>query len=122
MANDKIHVLLVEPEKLPRPAEIDSSLESMQQVVGGYIQAVYPFFDDAVLVCNEEGKLQGLPPNRLLREPGGKPYDVVCGTFFIAGTAGDDFTSLSQDQMEHYRHQFSRELILTRHKSHGRRR
>ena len=36
-------ILLVEPGKAPRRAEIDGSLQSMQELVGGTIQAVYPF-------------------------------------------------------------------------------
>ncbi|MEM5768358.1 MAG: DUF3846 domain-containing protein, partial [Bacillota bacterium] len=34
-------VLIVEPEKAPREAEIENSLESLQSVVGGYIEATY---------------------------------------------------------------------------------
>lgn len=53
-------VLLVEPGKVPRPAEIDPSLKSMQRTVGRCIQAIYPFEEPAALICNEEGKLCGL--------------------------------------------------------------
>ena len=44
--------------------EIDSDLESLQHEVGGYIEAMYPDEDPVALVCNEEGKLEGLPLNR----------------------------------------------------------
>lgn len=59
-----LRVVLVEPGKAARVAEINGSLEGMQKTVGGYIQAVYPFEETVCLVCNEEGKLQGLPLNR----------------------------------------------------------
>ena len=36
-------VLVVEPMKCPYVLEIDGSLASMQKLVGGTIQAVYPF-------------------------------------------------------------------------------
>ena len=64
-------VLIVEPGKKPRKAEIDGSLAGMQQVVGGYIQAIYPFEDPVALICNEEGKLLELPFNRVLRDVDG---------------------------------------------------
>ena len=38
--------------KKPTIQEIDGSLESMQRIVGGDIEAVYPFDDPVVLVCN----------------------------------------------------------------------
>ena len=62
-----MRILLVEPGKAPRPTEIGDGLESMQVVVGGSIQAVYPFEEPVALICNEEGKCLGLPLNRVLR-------------------------------------------------------
>lgn len=61
---NKISVLLVEPEKYPKVIEIDDSLESMQAVVGGSIEEYMPFEDEIAIICNEEGKLIGLPLNR----------------------------------------------------------
>lgn len=51
-------ILIVEPGKHPREAEIDGSLESMQKIVGGYLQAIYPFEDEVALVCDDESKLK----------------------------------------------------------------
>lgn len=47
-----MRVVLVEPGKAARVAEIDGSLEGMQKTVSGYIQAVYPFEEPVCLVCN----------------------------------------------------------------------
>ena len=63
--------------------EIDSGLESLQHEVGGYIEAIYPYEEPVALVCNEEGKLEGLPLNRALRDEDGDIYDVVAGTFMV---------------------------------------
>lgn len=41
-----------------------SNLKSMQSVVGGYIQAYYPWLEEVVIVCNDEGKINGMPLNR----------------------------------------------------------
>ena len=60
----KISVLLVEPNKYPKMIEIDDTLEAMQAVVGGDIEEYMPFEDEVAIICNEEGKLIGLPPNR----------------------------------------------------------
>ncbi|MBR6694342.1 MAG: DUF3846 domain-containing protein [Clostridia bacterium] len=49
----KIKVLVIEPVKAPVVKEIDSSLESMQAVVGGYIQALFPFEEAVLLFKNQ---------------------------------------------------------------------
>ena len=96
-ADKPIEVLLVEPGQYARMTTIGSSLEDMQKVVGGYIQEA-PFFRDPVtLVCNEEGKISGLPLNRAIRDDDGKIIDVVAGTFFICGAEGDHFSSIPKE-------------------------
>ena len=50
-----MEVLLVEPGKEARIAEIGSDLKSLQAAVGGYIEAAYFFDDPVALICNEEG-------------------------------------------------------------------
>ena len=64
----KISVLLVEPNKYPKMIEIDDTLEAMQAVVGGDIEEYMPFEDEVAIICNEEGKVNGLPPNRAVYE------------------------------------------------------
>ena len=51
-----IQVVLCEPGKEARIATISNTLPSLQQIVGGYIEAVYPFDDPVAIICNEEGK------------------------------------------------------------------
>ena len=63
---NRISVLLVEPDRYPRMIEIDDTLEAMQAVVGGDIEEYMPFEDEVAIVCHEEGKLIGLPPNRAI--------------------------------------------------------
>ena len=74
-----MNILLLEPGKRPRSAVITGTLQSMQQVVDGPIQAVYPFAEPVALICNEEGKLRNLPWNRALRDEAGQIYDIVAG-------------------------------------------
>lgn len=104
-------ILLIEPGKVPRPLEIEPSLKSMQQLVGGPIQAVYPFEEPVALICHEEGKLLGaLPLNRALRSPrGGKIYDIIAGPFFLCSAPpdSDHFESLTEERLERYAQRFS---------------
>ena len=102
MERNMIRVVLLEPSKAARIAEIDSSLPSMQSVVGGLIEAVYPFEEQVCIVCNEEGKLQGLPLNRSLRDDDGHIYDIIAGTAFLCDCSGDDFGSLTEKQAARY--------------------
>jgi hypothetical protein len=102
-------VVLVEPGKIPREAEIADALKSMQDAVGGFIQAIYPFEDLVALICNEEAKLEGLPLNRALySEENHKCYDVVAGTFFLCGAPdnSEQFESLSAAQVAKYMEYF----------------
>lgn len=81
-------------------------LESLQQAVGGYIQAVYPFDDPVAIICNEDGKLEGLPLNRALRDEDGEVYDIVAGTFLVTGLGEEDFSGLPDELMEKYKEHF----------------
>ena len=101
-----IAVLVVEPGKEPYVKEIDSGLESLQHEVGGCIEAIYPYEDPVALVCNEEGKLEGLPLNRALRDEDGDIYDVVAGTFLVVGLTDDSFGSLPVEQMQKFSDHF----------------
>ena len=79
-----MNVLVVEPGFLPYEKEISDSLNSdehlraLQEIVGGWIEAIYPYDEEVAIVCNEEGLINGLPFNRSV--PGG--YGGVFGTFF----------------------------------------
>ena len=103
-----MRVLVVEPERRPEVREIDDSLKAMQEIVGGYIQPIYPFDDPIALVCNDEGKLLDLPANRGLRNKDGQIYDIVCGTFFLCGAPpdSDHLTSLTPEQIQRYQERF----------------
>ena len=90
-------VLIVEPGKYPREADIEHTLQAEQKIVGGTIEAVYPWRDRACIVCNDDGIALGLPLNRMLGD-----YDVIHGTFFICGLSREDFADLTPQQIKHY--------------------
>ena len=108
-------VLIVEPMKAPYTAEIDGSLESMQNIVGGLIQVIYPFDDPEIaLVCNDEGKLMGLPLNRPLADCNGDIYDIIAGTFFLCSAPidSDSFESLSDEQISKYTEYYKDQMVI----------
>lgn len=109
--DDKIRVLVVEPMKPCEVREI-SGLAAMQAIVGGPIQAIYPFRDEVALVCNEEGKNLNLPYNRPLTDDRGLPYDMICGTFFLAGMGSEDFISLTNEQIQRYKDLYDNVMVL----------
>lgn len=94
-------VLICEPGKYAREAEIDGSLESEQAIVGGMIETVYPWDDSAILVCNDNGLNERLPLCRQINE-----YTVIAGTFFICGDGDCCFASLSDEQLARYKQEF----------------
>lgn len=106
---DTIRAVLVKPGEEPEIIEFEHTLEDMQRLVGGgLIQAIYPFDDDAALICNDEGKILGMPLNRALYDLRDEIYDIIAGDFFIcrAPADSDTFTSLTDEQIDNYMERF----------------
>lgn len=105
--NDMIKILVCEPATDAYVKEIPNTYEALSEIVGGYIECVYPFSDmDVALICNEEGKLIGLPPNReLIRKSDKWRFDLLAGTFFFVGARDgeEDFSSLTEREIEKIR-------------------
>lgn len=80
-----------------------NTLEAFQEAVGGDIETV-GLDATAILVCNETGKLIGLPANRRLDD------DVIAGTFLIVGAEDGEFCSLSDADAAHYAEKFAEPL------------
>ena len=93
MKEERIKCLLVEPYKLPKEIEIDNTLEAKQKIVDGLIECVY--FNDVIIICNEEGKINGMTPNRDIGS------DIVFGPFLIVGDDYEkgEFKSLTEKQI-----------------------
>ena len=103
-----MNVLVVEPGYLPYEKEING-LEEMQATVGGYIQAIYPYEEPVAIVCNEEGRLIDLPPNRAVCfEDSDEIAEVIHGTFFMAYAPEDaeNYQSLPKELTEKYLDKF----------------
>lgn len=99
-------VLIVKPGKLPELKEIDNTLETLQEIVDGYIECIYPW-KDTIVICNEEGKIRNLRPNRFIKG------DIIVGTFIIVGDDKmGDFRSLSEEEIKTYKKLFNGKSII----------
>jgi hypothetical protein len=98
-----IRVLLVEPGEHPRLVEVEHTVQNLQKLVGGYIQATYPWDEDRIgLVSDDEGKLkQDYVLNRTLED-----YDIIAGSFFLCGLGHEDFISISDELALKYAKKF----------------
>ena len=90
-------ILVCEPGKHPYVKDIEHTLENLQHEVDGYIQALYPSeTDNIAVVCNEEGLFRDdLAWNRTVEK-----YGPIKGTFFVCGLGFEDFTGLTDEQIE----------------------
>ena len=98
---EKIKVLRIDPMEEPRTVEIENTLETLQETVGGIVQALYPWEDPVAVLCADDGKIKQFPPNRLLED-----YDILVGTFLICGLGEENFASLTPELISKYREKF----------------
>ena len=107
--NSKIKVVLIRPMEEAKIVEIDSGLKSMQETVGGLIECIQPFEEtDIAIICNEEGKINGLDLNRSLKDEDGKIVDIIAGDFFICAARSDEenFAGLTEGEAQKYCEKF----------------
>lgn len=105
-------VLVVKPMKPCYVREIEG-LEAMQEIVGGRIEAIYPFEEQVAIIANEDAKQLNLPYNRLLQDGNGVPYAIIRGPFFMVGLGGESSVSLTDDQIRRYKEMFDNRTVLT---------
>ena len=109
MLEKRIKCLLVKPYELPQEIEIDNTLEAKQKLVGGWIeQAFLPKDDSVVLICNEEGKINGMKANRDIG------HDIIFGPFLIVGNDFENggYKSLTDEQILNYKIRFDKHSIV----------
>lgn len=102
----EIKILYVPIQGEPEEKTVANKLEAFQSLVGGNIE-MFPIDDDHSIfgVCNEEGKINRMLPNRLLIDfITDKVIDIVFGNFFIVGYDGKgDFCSLTSEEVSIYK-------------------
>lgn len=100
--------LIIKPNKIPIYSEIPNTLKAKQKIVGGNIEYAYIENDDKVcFICNDEGKMRGLKPNRSIK------YDILVGDIILVGfdlEMGED-RSLTVEQIDYYTKYFGKKSI-----------
>lgn len=88
-----IRAMVKEPGKPAEVKHIEDTLESYQQIVGGYL---YPVRMGAgiLMVCNKEGKMMELEANMFWHG------DVIVGSIIFVKDDGEKFGSLDKKQIE----------------------
>jgi len=86
----KIKAIIKRADSKPYVTWISNTLENLQNLVDGYIETV-TLAKDMVIICNEEGRLLGLPHNC-----------NICGVDFVGdilfvGVAKDEFADVPID-------------------------
>ena len=107
-----MRVLKVEPYQLPEVKEIDSGLSSLQHEVEGWIEATYPFEDPVAIICNEEGKVNGMEYNRAIRDENGEVREIIAGPFLVVGLDEENFASLPEDVLQKYKRMFAQPEVF----------
>ena len=91
----KIEVLAYRVGKKAKTVSINNDLTSLQEFVGGYIEA-HTIAPGITVICNEEGRLKGLPPNRIVSGVG-----LIVGDFLVCrNSSAGNTLSLTEKQMK----------------------
>lgn len=107
MKEQHIKALKIAPLERPEICYLENNLESLQKAVSigaDYVELIeiIDLDERACIVCNEEGKLINLMPNRRLGD------DIICGVFYVVGQNDEgDLTSLTDEEIERYANQFA---------------
>lgn len=102
MSEEKITVVMVEPREHPKVVTLDNDLDALQKAVSigsddqGLIEVIR--MERGIdIICNEEGKLNGLEGNRHVG------MNIIAGVFYVVGVDDEgEFTSLSEEAQERY--------------------
>ena len=94
-------VVFVEPHKKPVVRKLRNEYEDISHAVGGLIEHIYQE-DGTILVANEESKLLGMDGNRRIYD--GK--SILAGPFFVVGDDGEDYRSLTEEEIKRYMERF----------------
>ena len=81
--------------------EIENTLDAMQKFVDGSIEVIN-ITDEILLVCNEEGKMCGLPPSAfIIRNQ--EAQDIIVGKFFLCREDGEDMVGIQESDIEDFK-------------------
>lgn len=103
-----IRCIKVEVDNDPKVVFIEDSLVSLQREVEGLISTFYPFKDPVLIICNDEGKINGKCwPNRKIYDENGRLLDTIWGNFLVIQYLGDIFVNMEDIYINKYLEYFS---------------
>lgn len=85
-----MRVIKVEPGEMLKIIDVPNELEALQKEVDGYIECV-SFDEDAMIICNEEGAINGMEFNICYKE------HVIFGPVLVAGVDGEEFCDIPEE-------------------------
>jgi hypothetical protein len=88
-----MEVIVKRVGQAPKLETVSNDLESLQSLVGGYIEVV-GLSPEILMICNEEGKFNGSEANFPLG------HDVIMGDVFFCSSNGEEFDSLSEESVK----------------------
>ena len=89
-----MRVIVKKPNQKSETIEVGNELEELQQLVGGYIETI-PYKDNIIILLDEEGRLKDSEDNIVVSK-----YGMLVGNIIFIGTEGEDFTSLTEAQIQ----------------------
>lgn len=100
----RVRAIKLEAKKEAEECYLNTDLKSLQEAVGGYIEQVYPFeSDDILLLCNEEGKLTGMEISRAILDNDNTILDVIAGTCYIMALDDEgNYRDLTDMELAYY--------------------
>ena len=112
----EIKVIIAKPQKEAKVHIIKNELAELQKIVGGYIEPLTFTDDNVCIICNEEGKIDGLPLNRAMVNKEGVIWEIIAGPMIIVGDDYDngDFIGLTDEQAEKYLKMFLKPEVFYR--------
>lgn len=93
---EKIRAIVKRPdEEIGHVTNISPTLQNLQNIVGGHIETV-TIAPGVVVICNEEGRIMGLPYNCTVRGRNliGDFTVGFVGEIIVLGTEDEEFTDL----------------------------
>lgn len=106
---DTYRIVYVEPNKPAYATEIGSDYNALSNAVKGMIEVIHDTDDDLCYVGNEEAKLIGMEGNRHLSNG----VSIIAGPFLVIGDDGEDFRSLTDEEIEEYVNKFAEPETIT---------
>lgn len=100
---DTYKIVYVEPNRPAYATEVGSDYKSISRAVSGMLEVINDTDDDTIYVGNDEAKLIGMEGNRHMSNGIG----IIAGPFIVIGDNGEDFRSLTDEEIGKYVDKFS---------------